>query len=81
MSTFDRAEHCRRIAHMGGQATASRYDHWHFATIGRAGKESTIKRHGVGYWRGITKAKGWGRPRQLCFDTDLFVVSGERTSQ
>ena len=39
-------------------------------TIGTAGAAVTIRRHGVGYWRGLVQVKGWHgrRPVSLAVD-------------
>ena len=74
MATFDRAEHCRRIAQSGGFATAEKYGRWHMAAIGKAGKESTIRKHGVGYWKGLTQAKGWQQPRRPDLSRDCLAA-------
>ena len=34
------------------------------AAIGRAGAKTTITRHGVAFFRGIVKAKGWDGARK-----------------
>ena len=42
-------------------------------TIGKAGARATIAAHGVGYWRGIVKAKGWAGPRKPDLAADLAL--------
>jgi hypothetical protein len=68
--TFDRTEHCRRIGAQGGQTTAARHGRWHMSAIGKAGARSTIRTHGVGYWRGLMKHKGY-QPRRPSLAADL----------
>lgn len=68
---FDRQEHCRRIGAHGGTVTAERYGRLHMKAIGRAGAQVTIARHGVGYWQGLVKAKGWHGAIRDSLLTDL----------
>ena len=42
-------------------------------TIGKAGARATIAAHGVGYWRGLLKAKGWTY-RGVESDDELLVI-------
>ena len=74
MSTFDRAAHCRQIASLGGNACAIKHGRWHYVAIGKAGKESTIKKHGLAYWRGITTGKGWQQPNRPDFTRDMSAA-------
>lgn len=71
MTREQRAEHCRRIAAHGGTVTAQRYGRFHMSAIGKAGAQVTIARHGVGYWQGLVKAKGWHGARHDALLTDL----------
>ena len=71
--TLTRAAHCRRIAPHGGAACLARHGRAHYVAIGTAGARTTIQRHGVAYWQGITKAKGWTGPRKPDLLTDLTV--------
>ena len=41
------------------------------AAIGRAGARTTIARHGVAFFRGIVRAKGWAGPRRPELLADL----------
>ena len=43
----------------------------HMRTIGSAGTRATIRAHGVGYWQGLLKRKGWAGPRTPDLVTDL----------
>ncbi len=42
-------------------------------TIGKAGASATIKAHGVGYWQGLLKRKGWAGPRTPDLAADLAL--------
>jgi hypothetical protein len=68
---FDHAAHCRKIASYGGLATYRTHGSHHMRVIGQTGVRVTIERYGYDYWRGIMDAKGWQRPRQVCFLDDL----------
>ncbi len=70
---FDRAAHCQAIAAGGGQRTVERYGVANVRTIGRTGARATIARHGVGYWQGLVKAKGWAGPRRPDLAADLAL--------
>ncbi len=69
--SFDRTEHCRRIAADGGNATLALYGPNYMRQIGRAGARVTIARHGVGYFKGLTRAKGWTGPQRSNLAMDL----------
>ena len=43
----------------------------HMRAIGTAGAAVTIKRHGVGYWRGLPQAKRWRGRRPVSLVVDL----------
>jgi hypothetical protein len=45
----------------------------HMRAIGKAGAQTTIRTHGVGYWRGLVQAKGWHGRRPVSLATDLAV--------
>jgi hypothetical protein len=42
---------------------------------GKAGDRATIKAHGVGYWQGLIKKKGWTGPG--CPDLAADLALGE----
>ena len=41
--------------------------------IGKAGERATIEAHGLGYWQGLVKAKGWAGPRTPDLGADLAI--------
>ena len=49
------------------------YGTQHMRAIGKAGARATIKAHGVGYWQGLLKRKGWAGPRTPDLAADLTV--------
>ena len=56
---------------LGGLATARTHGRAFYVAIGRAGKETTIARHGVAYWEGLVARKGWHGPRRPDLARDL----------
>lgn len=50
MTAEERTEHLRRIARLGGQATAERYD---MREMGRRGGQATVRRYGKSHMRRI----------------------------
>ena len=70
---FDRAAHCHAIAAGGGARTVALYGPQHMRTIGKAGARATMKAHGVGYWQGLLKRKGWAGPRRPNLVADLVL--------
>lgn len=44
-SSFDRAEHCRRIAASGGRSTVAKYGSAHMSQIGKRGAAVLWKRY------------------------------------
>lgn len=51
---FDRAEHCRKIASMGGKATAAKYGPAHMSAIGVKGFRATAAK-----FRSVRDYKLW----------------------
>ena len=61
--TVDRAAHCRANAACGGSRRVVLHGMAHMWTIGKAGGGAPIAVDGVGYGRGLVKAKGGTGPR------------------
>lgn len=69
---FDRASHCQRIGAKGGATTAARYGSHEMRIRGKAGWKSCVDRHGVGFCRGMSAAKGWQGRRIEQLQMDLM---------
>jgi hypothetical protein len=70
MPVNDRVEHLRRIGQTGGMTTYSRYGSGFYRTIGKAGYQAAVAKHGEPYVKGILAAKGW-QPRKPDLLADL----------
>jgi len=72
MHDFDRTEHCRRVGAKGGATTAARYGAHRMRELGKTGWKVCVERHGVGFCRGMTTAKGWQGRRAEQLQMDLM---------
>lgn len=71
--SFDRAEHCRSIAKLGGDAVKKKYGREHFKKIGRRGGRSVVATYGNLYMSSIGK-KGFRATCDRHFNGDVKAM-------
>lgn len=75
MGKFNRAEHCRKIAHLGGKATYQKYGRRWMSLIGKVGFQRTCDKHFNGDRRAMVEdliARGTFAGDSAARDYDYF---------
>lgn len=73
---FDRAAHCRAIAHLGGQATFHKYGKKHMRKIGKDGATATWSKYdliAVGTHSYAMVDRQTGKIKAILYDNRFYI--------